>query len=184
MSLCHGWGWQPPKTASPIHIRHNKCLSTLICCPWAYINSLTQLYPPYLALILWFCVTCGVDMMWLCHGWGWQPPQTASHIHISHIQRVWAHWYTIHWHTAAALHSYTHPTWVWLWGSGFCGVTMMSLCYCWGSDIHLILLLTSILDIYKVFEHIDMLSIGIHQQPYTDTHPSWPIQVRDSCLGT
>ena len=34
---------------------------------------------------------------------------------------------------------------------------------------------SSILDIYKVLEHIDMLSIGIHQQPsYTVTiHPSW-----------
>jgi len=35
------------------------------------------------------------------------------------------------------------------------------------ADSHHKLLLTSILDIYKVFEHIDMLSIGIHQQPYT-----------------
>ena len=35
------------------------------------------------------------------------------------------------------------------------------------ADIHLKLLPTSILDIYKVFEHIDMLSIGIQQQPYT-----------------
>ena len=32
---------------------------------------------------------------------------------------------------------------------------------------HLKLLPTFILDIYKVFEHIDMLSIGIQQQPYT-----------------
>ena len=35
----------------------------------------------------------------------------------------------------------------------------------------------SISDIYKMCEHIDiidMLSIGIQQQPsYTDTHPSW-----------
>jgi hypothetical protein len=35
------------------------------------------------------------------------------------------------------------------------------------TDIHLKLLPTSILDIYNVFEHIDMLSIGIQQQPYT-----------------
>ncbi len=32
---------------------------------------------------------------------------------------------------------------------------------------HLKLLFTSILDMYKVFEHIDMLSIGIQYQPYT-----------------
>jgi hypothetical protein len=35
------------------------------------------------------------------------------------------------------------------------------------ADSHLKLLHTSILDIYKVFEHIDMLSIGIQYQPYT-----------------
>ncbi len=52
-------------------------------------------YPSYLAHILWCCVTCGVNMMWLCHGWGWQPPQTDSHIHITHIQSVWAHWYML-----------------------------------------------------------------------------------------
>jgi hypothetical protein len=35
------------------------------------------------------------------------------------------------------------------------------------ADGHLKLLPTSILDMYKVIEHIDMLSIGIWQQPYT-----------------
>ncbi len=35
------------------------------------------------------------------------------------------------------------------------------------ADSHLKLLPTSMLDIYKVFEHIDMLSIGIQWQPYT-----------------
>jgi hypothetical protein len=35
------------------------------------------------------------------------------------------------------------------------------------ADSHLKLLPTSILDIYKVFEHIDMLSMGIQNQPYT-----------------
>ncbi len=35
------------------------------------------------------------------------------------------------------------------------------------ADSHLKLLLTSILDICKVFEHIDMLSIGIQYQLYT-----------------
>ena len=37
------------------------------------------------------------------------------------------------------------------------------------ADRHLKLLLTSILDIYKVFEHYDVLSIGIKLQPYTYT---------------
>jgi hypothetical protein len=35
------------------------------------------------------------------------------------------------------------------------------------ADSHLKLLPTSILDTYKVFEHIDMLSMGIQYQPYT-----------------
>ncbi len=35
------------------------------------------------------------------------------------------------------------------------------------ADSHLKLLPASILDIYKVFEHIDMLSIGVGYQPYT-----------------
>ena len=37
------------------------------------------------------------------------------------------------------------------------------------ADSHLGLLPTSILHIYKVFELIDVTSIGIHQQPYTVT---------------
>ncbi len=58
------------------HHTYTKCLSILICCPWAYGSSLKQLYPPYLAHTLWFWVTCGVKKMpFLCHGWGWQPPK-------------------------------------------------------------------------------------------------------------
>jgi hypothetical protein len=37
------------------------------------------------------------------------------------------------------------------------------------ADGHLKLLPVSILDIYTVFEHIDMMSIGIQLQPYTVT---------------
>ena len=46
---------------------YTKCSSTLICCPLAFGNR------------------------WLWHGWhGWgrQPPQTASHIHIRHELRA------------------------------------------------------------------------------------------------
>ncbi len=35
------------------------------------------------------------------------------------------------------------------------------------ADGHLKLLPTSILDMYNVFEHIDMLSMGIQYHPYT-----------------
>jgi hypothetical protein len=37
------------------------------------------------------------------------------------------------------------------------------------ANSHIKLLPISILDIYKVFEHIDMLSMGIQNQPYTVT---------------
>ncbi len=106
-------------------------------------------------------VTCGVKMMSLCHGWDWQPPQTASHIHVRHIQSIWAHWYAVHWHMVAALHSYTHPTWLRILGAGshveskWCHYVMVE------ADSHPKSLPTSILDIHKVFEHIDTLSIGI-----------------------
>ncbi len=39
------------------------------------------------------------------------------------------------------------------------------------ADSHLKLLPTFTLDIYKVFEHTDMLSIGIWKQPYTVIPP-------------
>ena len=85
MSLRHGWGWRHPQTASHIHIRHNiLCVSTLMCCPWVYGRGLTQYpHPTYLGqiLVLVFWVTGGIKMMSLCYGWGWQPTQTASHIH-------------------------------------------------------------------------------------------------------
>ena len=35
------------------------------------------------------------------------------------------------------------------------------------ADSQIKLLPTSILDIYKMFEHVDMLSMGIQYQPYT-----------------
>jgi hypothetical protein len=71
--------------------------------PWAHDSSLTQLYP-YLAQILGYVVTCGVEMM--------------------HFVMV-------------------------------------------DADSLLKLLPTSILDTYKVIEHIDMLFMGIQYQPYT-----------------
>jgi hypothetical protein len=67
----------------------------------------------------------------------------------------------------AALQSFTHPTWCRFLGSGSlaeskeCDYVMVD------ADSHLKLLLTSILDIYKVIEYIDMLSRGIQYHPYS-----------------
>ncbi len=94
------------------HWTYTKCLSTLVCGPWACGSSLTKLYPHYLGQILEFWLTCWVKMMSLCHGWGWQPHQTASRIHIERMQSVWAHWYAVHGYTAVASNSYTHTTWL------------------------------------------------------------------------
>jgi hypothetical protein len=64
-------------------------------------------------------------------------------------------------HMVAALHSYTYPTWLRFRGSESlveskqCHYVMVE------ADSHLKLLPTSILDIYKVLELIDMLSICI-----------------------
>ncbi len=127
-----------------------KLLSTLICYPWAYSISLTQVYSHYLGQIFGFWVTCGVKMMWLCHGWGWQSPQTASDLHIRHIQSICAHWYAVHWHTVAALHSFTHPTWVRFWGYGSLVESKRCIFVMVDSDSHLKLLPTSILDTYNV----------------------------------
>ncbi len=102
----------------------------------------------------------------LGHGWGWQPPQTASHIHIGHVQSVWAHWYVS---IGIQYYPYTViPTllsldlglWVTCWVK-WCDYVMVE------ADSQLKLLTASILDICKNFEHIDMLSICTWQQPYT-----------------
>ncbi len=67
----------------------------------------------------------------------------------------------------AALHSFTHPTWHRFLGSGSlaeskkCDYVMIE------ADSHLKLLPTSISNMCKVFEHIDMLSTCIQYHPYT-----------------
>jgi hypothetical protein len=61
----------------------------------------------------------------------------------------------------AALHSYTHSIWLRFWGSWSLVESKSCHCVIFEADSHLKLIPPSILDIYKVFEHIDMLSIGI-----------------------
>ncbi len=145
-----------------LHLHHTyaKCLSTLICCPWEYGRSLRQLCPPYLAHTLWFWVTCGVKMMTLCHSWGWQPTWTASCIQIMYIKSDWAHWYAVHGYMVVASNTYIHLTWLIFCGSGslveskWCHYVIVE------ADSHVKMLPASTSYIYKVFEHIDMLSMG------------------------
>ena len=105
MSLCHGWGWQPPQTASWIHIRHIQSVWEHWYDVHRHIEVALHNYLPYLTQILGFLVTCGVQMMSLRHGWGWQSTQTTSHIHIKYSQSTWEYWYGVHRYIVAALHS-------------------------------------------------------------------------------
>ena len=145
-----------------------KYSSTLIYSPLAYDSSLTQFYPPYLVQIFGFWVTCRVKIMWLCHGWGWRPPQIASYLYIRHVQSVWTHWYAVYIHIISALKSYTHLTsWLSFWSFGSLAESKQCDYVMVEADSHLKLLPTFIYDIYKAVEHIDMLSMGIQYQPYT-----------------
>jgi hypothetical protein len=171
VSLCHILGSQPPQSASRIHIRHIQS----VWAHWYAVHRHTvaalhgYTHPTWLRF--WCSGSLGhlwrqMMFLFLRHVWGSQPPQSACPIHIRHIQSVWAHWYAVHRHTAAALHSYIYPTWLRFWESGSY-VESNDVITSWLADRHLNLLPASILDIYKVFEHIDMLSIGIGYQPYT-----------------
>jgi hypothetical protein len=138
-------------------------------------SSLKQFYPQYWAQILGFWVTCGVKMMSLHHGWGWQPPQTASRIHIRHIQSVWAHWYVVHKHTVAALHSQTT-----YFLAQMLGVWVTCESKWWRyimveADSHRKLLHASILDIQHVWAHW----YAVHRHRVTALHCYHP----DSWLG-
>ncbi len=100
------------KPLPPYILVYKKCLSTLICCFKAYSCSLIQLYPPYLAQILGFWVTCQVKKMPLRHDWGGTAISNLSPHPYWYIQSVWSHWYAVQWQTVAALYSYALPTWL------------------------------------------------------------------------
>jgi hypothetical protein len=79
-----------------------------------------------------------------------------------HVQSIWSHRNAVHRYTVAASHSHTHSIRLIFWGSG-------SLMWIQNDVITSWLMLaatsnclpSSIVDIYKVFEHIIMLSIDI-----------------------
>jgi hypothetical protein len=160
MWLCQLWGWQPPQTASHIHIRHIQSVWSHWYAVHRHMVAALHSFT-YLAHILGFWVTCGIKMMWLCHGWGWQPPQTVFHIHIRHAHSIWTHWYADHRHMLEALHIYSHPTWLRFWGSEslveskWCDYVIVE------ADSHLKLHPASLWDMHYMFEHIDVLFMGI-----------------------
>ena len=117
----------------PIHIRHRQTVwAHWYAAHWHTVAALHS-YTHLTWLRLGFWVTCGgqndVNTLWL----RLRATSNCFLIHIRHRQTVWAHWYAVHWHTVAALHSYTHHTWLRVWGSGsFVEVKMMSLHQGWG----------------------------------------------------
>ncbi len=86
---------------------------------------------------------------------------------ILYMYKVFEHIDTVHWHMVAALHSFTHPTWLSFWGSGSLAESKSCDYIMVEADGHLKLLPTSILDMYNVFEYIDMLSMGTQYHPYS-----------------
>jgi len=106
--------------------------------------------------MLRFWIISRVKMMSLHHGWECHSPQTASCIHMRHMKCVWAHWYAVNGHMAEALNSYTHTTWLRIWGSGghLCLWSQNNGIVIVNGDSHLKLLPASILDIiYSVWAH-------------------------------
>ncbi len=148
---------------------HLKLLPTSLLDMYKVFEHIDMLFiviqdQPYTVISTWLGSDFGAhghlwsQMMSLCHGWGWQPSQTASHIHIRHIQSISAHWYAVHRHMVVPLHIYTHSTWLRFWGTGSLVESNWYEYVMVEAASHLKLLPTSILDIYKVFEHINMLS--------------------------
>ena len=143
----------------------------LVCCLkgmlWVHPNTVTMAkLSPDLGILgrLW-----SIKMVPLRHSWGWYPPQTATHIHIRHIQSVWAIGMLSQGHMGAPLYRYTGGVvpifgkpgsleeWEW------CHNVMIE------ADIHLRPLHTFILDICKVFEPLLCCLKGICMHTYTYT---------------
>jgi hypothetical protein len=118
MSLCHGWGSQPTQTASHIHIRHKQSVWAHWYAVHGHMAVASNSYTHNTWLTFWGSGSLVESKWWYNVGWVWQPIQSAFHIYIRHIQSVWAHWYAVHGHMAAASNSYTHTTLVRFCGSG------------------------------------------------------------------
>jgi len=84
---------------------YTKCFSTLRCCRWPCGCTLMQFH----YMCRWGGGILGemgygqACMMLQCHGWGFKPQLTASHIHIGCIQSVLAPWDAVDGHMGASL---------------------------------------------------------------------------------
>ncbi len=105
-------------------------------------------------------------MMQFHHNWGSHLPQTASHIHIRHIKRVWGIGVPSQGHMDASLYRSNSQV-----GNRFWNFWSFVEWKQWNfiiveADIHIRLYPTSMLDMYKVFEVLVCCFIGIWVHPY------------------
>ncbi len=99
-----------------------------------------------------FRFTWGVEMMPQSHAWGWHPPQTISYIHIRHIKSIFDFDMLSQGHMVSPLYRYTGQVAPRFGDSGSLEEWKRFHNVMFKADIHLRLLHTSTLDIYKVFE--------------------------------
>jgi hypothetical protein len=116
----------------------------------------------------------------LRHGWGWHYIQIASHIHIRHTHSAWEHWYAVHRHMVAALHTIILAnSWLRFDHTGSLGEPKWCQYFMIEADIHLRLLHTFILDTHKVVESLECCHEGIWVHPHTippaKMAPDWGI---------
>ena len=110
---CHGWCCKPMLTDCIPHPyqMYLKCLSTFICCEWAYGCNLRLLFYRCGPINLFWKIGVRVRLkqmtLW-CHGRGWEPLLTASHIHIRCVWSVWVPSYDVDGHMGQALNCDTH----------------------------------------------------------------------------
>jgi hypothetical protein len=164
MPLYHGWSCHPIQTASCIHIRPIQSVWTHWYAVHRHMAAALDHYSgQYLTRIWAFWVTWQVQMMSLPHGRGSHPIQTAFHIHIRHIQIVWA----------IGMLSQGH---IWLRFLKSGSLVELKWCHYLMVKAHIlfILLPTSILDMYKLFELLVCCLKGTWVHPYTIPPAKWP----------
>ncbi len=111
MPLRDGWGWNPPQTASHIHAWHILSVWGIGMLSQGHMSAPLYKYTGQCCPQFWDFGSI-VEWKWchwmpLHHGWGWYPTQTASHIHIRHIQCAWAIGMLSQGHMGAPLYRYT-----------------------------------------------------------------------------
>ncbi len=161
MSVRHGWGWQPSQTASCRHVRH--VLS--VWAHWYAVHGQTAVasnsYTHTTWLIFWGSGSL-VESKWC------QYVMVEADSHLNHCIPHPHYTYTkclrtlicCPWAFGSSLKQlYPHylAQMLGFWVTS--GVKMMSLRHGWGWQ----LLPTFTLDIYKLFKHIQMLSMGTYQ---------------------